>query len=110
MIYVKRIENLNLLLLFPDTLGILARTLGPEYFSPLAQETMELGLVLADSVDPDVKKATYILFASLSTVLKEDIAPFLPKIIELMIESLKSSDGVMVSLSVSSVKKYTNRF
>lgn len=58
---------------------------------------MQLGLRLAETDDPDLKKATYGLFAALSTVMKEEISGFLPKIIELMIESLKSSDGITVS-------------
>lgn len=76
----------------------MARTLGAEHFAPLAQETMQLGLRLADTEDPDLKKATYGLFAALSTVMKEEISPFLPKIIELMIGSLKSSEGVTVNI------------
>lgn len=83
--------------MFPDTLGIFARTLGAEHFAPLAQETMQLGLRLAESEDPDLKKATYGLFAALSTVMKEEISGFLPKIVDLMIESLKSSDGITVN-------------
>ncbi|EEB17594.1 Importin-4, putative [Pediculus humanus corporis] len=77
------------------TLSILARTLGEEHFSPLAEETMQLALKLADTEDPDVKKTTYGLFSALSCVMKDKVSPYLSKIVEMMIESLKSSSGIV---------------
>lgn len=78
-------------------MSVLARTLGEEHFAPLAEETMQLALKLADTDDPDVKKTTYGLFSALSSVMKDKISPYLSKIVELMIESLKSSSGIVVS-------------
>lgn len=43
----------------PDTLAVLARTVGKEVFSPLAAECVQLGLNLSDAVDdPDVRRCT----------------------------------------------------
>ncbi|KAK6629085.1 hypothetical protein RUM43_002902 [Polyplax serrata] len=77
------------------TLSVLARTLGEEHFAPLAEETMQLAMKLADTDDPDVKKTTYGLFSALSSVMKDKISPYLSKIVEMMIESLKSSCGIV---------------
>lgn len=77
-----------------QTLSLLARTLGAEHFGPLAEETMVIGLKLLEgSEDPDLKAALYSLFASLSTVMKEQSAVFLPRLIDAMNASLKSTDG-----------------
>lgn len=43
----------------PDTLSVLARTIGKEVFSPLAAECVQLGLNLTDAVDdPDLRRCT----------------------------------------------------
>lgn len=79
-----------------DTLGVIARTIGPENFKPLAQESLQLALNLVTNTDdPDIRKSAYGLFSSLATVMKGDIAGVLPQIIEQMIESIKSADGIV---------------
>lgn len=79
-----------------DTLGVLARTIGPDNFRPLSQESLQLGLNLVNATDdPDIKKSVYGLFASLSTVMKSDIGSVLPTIVQQMIESIQSSDGIV---------------
>lgn len=83
--------------MFSATLSVLARTLGETHFSPLAEETMQLALKLSNTDDPDLKKTTYGLFSSLSSVMKDNISPYLPQIVEMMIESVKSSNGIVVS-------------
>lgn len=81
-----------------DTLGVIARTIGPDNFKPLAQESLQLALNLVTNTDdPDIRKSAYGLFASLATVMKGDIAGVLPQIIEQMIESIRSADGIVVS-------------
>lgn len=60
---------------------------------------MQLSLnIVTNTDDPDVRKSAYGLFASLATVLKCDIAGVLPTIVEQMIESIKSADGIVVSI------------
>ncbi|XP_072013320.1 importin-4-like [Amphiura filiformis] len=79
-----------------DTLGVLARTLGQENFLPLAEESLQLGLKLMKDIDdPDLRRCTYGLFASLSSVLKENMAAHLPTITKVMINSIKSTEGVV---------------
>nr|CAD7462078.1 unnamed protein product [Timema tahoe] len=79
-----------------DTLGVLARTVGSETFLPLANESVQLGLKLVSGTDdPDLRKSVYGLFGSISTVLKEDMSSVLPTIVELMLGSLRSSDGIV---------------
>lgn len=57
--------------------------------------------ILEDTDDPDVRKSVYALFASLAIVMKEEISPVLPKIVEQMINSIQSSEGIVV--------RFTNR-
>lgn len=83
---------------FPDTLGQLARCMGVENFLVYAPDCVSLGLGLMDRKDdPDVRKTCYLLFASLASVMKGDMAMHLPKIMERMMLSLRSTDGVVVS-------------
>ncbi|XP_037085463.1 importin-4-like [Pollicipes pollicipes] len=88
-------ENQELQVQALDTLGVLAKTLGADTFGPLCGECMALGISLVDKHDdPDMRRASYGLFASVSTVMKEGMLPFLPKITEWMCETLASIEGV----------------
>ncbi|XP_048515338.1 importin-4-like isoform X2 [Athalia rosae] len=79
-----------------DTLGVLARTIGDEHFAPLAEESLNLGMkLMTENNDPDLKKCVYGLFASISTVMKETLAPVLPQIVEPMINSIQSAEGIV---------------
>ncbi|XP_008838051.1 importin-4 isoform X2 [Nannospalax galili] len=78
-----------------ETLGVLARALG-EPMRPLAEECCQLGLGLCDHVDdPDLRRCTYGLFAALSGLMGEGLAPYLPQITTLMLLSLRSTEGIM---------------
>lgn len=80
-----------------DTLGVLARVIGSDKFRPLVPDCVRLGLGLLESVDdPDIRRCTYGLFASISSSLKEEIAPYLPTVIEHMMSSLRSTEGVVI--------------
>ena len=46
----------------------------------------------------------YGLFASLSSVLKTNMAGHLPTITKLIVDSLKSTEGVVVSIPVSTLQ------
>lgn len=86
------------LLICTDTLGVLARTIGDDNFRPMASESIDLGIQLMKANDdPDLRKATYGLFASIASVLKEDMASVLPTIVEPMVNSVKSGGGIVVS-------------
>lgn len=87
---------------------MLARTIGESNFRPIAHESLELGLhLMKSSDDPDLRKSTYGLFASVAAVLKEDMAAVLPAIIEPIVNSVKSGEGIVVSLKK---KKKRNLF
>lgn len=87
------------LVYFTDTLGQLARCMGVENFSVYAPDCVALGLGLMERKDdPDVRKTCYLLFASLASVMKGDMAPHLPKVMKNMMMSLRSTDGVVVSI------------
>ncbi|KAM9066255.1 importin-4 [Sarcophilus harrisii] len=78
-----------------ETLGTLARAVG-EPMKPLAEECFNLGLRLCDQVDdPDMRRCTYSLFAALSGLIGEGLAPHLPKITTLMMSSLRSTEGIV---------------
>lgn len=81
-----------------DTLGALARYINREVFLPVAAQCMEFGLkLIEDCEDPDLRRCTYGLFSSISVVLKFDMSTYLAKIIPPMINSLKSTEGVMAN-------------
>jgi hypothetical protein len=80
-----------------DTLGVLARTIGEQNFAPLAMKSLEIGMsLLKDTDDPDLKKSVYGLLASISVVLKKEMSLVLPIIVEYMITSVQSSEGIVV--------------
>ncbi|XP_050478214.1 importin-4-like isoform X1 [Bombus huntii] len=79
-----------------DTLGVIARTIGDKNFAPLADRSLNFGMkLLKETEDPDLKKSIYGLFASISTIMKKEIAGALPEIIEYMITSIQSSEGIV---------------
>nr|CAH7764214.1 unnamed protein product [Callosobruchus chinensis] len=79
-----------------ESLAVVAQFIGAENFKPLANETLQLGLqILEGTNDPDVKKSVYALFAALAIVMKDEISPALPKIVNGMIESIRSSEGIV---------------
>ncbi|XP_036127630.1 importin-4 [Molossus molossus] len=85
-----------------ETLGVLARAVG-EPMRPLAEECCQLGLGLCDQVDdPDLRRCTYSLFAALSGLMGEDMAPYLQQIITLMLLSLRSTEGIVPQYDSSS--------
>ncbi|XP_037690560.1 importin-4 isoform X2 [Choloepus didactylus] len=85
-----------------ETLGVLARAVG-EPMRPLAEECCQLGLGLCDQVDdPDLRRCTYSLFAALSGLMGEGLAPHLPQITTLMLSSLRSTEGIVPQYDGSS--------
>jgi len=76
----------------------LVRYMSVDVIKPVAPECMELGIrILSESDDPDLRRCTYGLFASLSVVLKQDMLHYLDQIGPLMISSLKSTEGVITT-------------
>lgn len=97
--YLIKTDNEDIITLRPtaiDTLASLARTIGKENFLPLAADTMNLGLTLIeDADDPDLRRSCYNLFASMSEVIGIEIGSALPKIVEKMLTSVKSTEGIL---------------
>ncbi|XP_042366643.1 importin-4 [Plectropomus leopardus] len=82
-----------------DTLSVLARTIGKDVFSPLAAECLQLGLNLTDTIDdPDLRRCTYSLYSSVSTVSPECLTPHLTAITTVMLLALKSNEGITAHL------------
>lgn len=89
-------ETMRLQIQAVDTLGVIARTIGNDHFLPLAPRCLEFGLkLLKETEDPDLRKSIYGLFASISTVMKKDMAMALPQIFEYAISSIQSSEGIV---------------
>uniref|UniRef100_A0A452SH94 Importin 4 n=1 Tax=Ursus americanus TaxID=9643 RepID=A0A452SH94_URSAM len=87
-----------------ETLGVLARAVG-EPMRPLAEECCQLGLGLCDQVDdPDLTRSSGSgrLFAALSGLMHEGLAPHLPQITTLMLLSLRSTEGIVPQYDGSS--------
>uniref|UniRef100_A0AAZ3S4H8 TOG domain-containing protein n=1 Tax=Oncorhynchus tshawytscha TaxID=74940 RepID=A0AAZ3S4H8_ONCTS len=90
-----------------DTLSVLARTIGKDVFSPLAAECVQLGLNLTNAIDdPDLRRCTYSLFSAVSTVSPDCLSPHLTAITTIMLLSLKSTEGVTVSLTDTEDKTF----
>ena len=53
-------------------------------------------------VSPDIEKyafvSRYCLFAAISLLLKEEMAQYLPSIVEPMLEAVQSMEGITVSI------------
>lgn len=80
-----------------ECLATIADNIEREHFKPLAPQTLQLAMnIIAETDDPDIRKAVYSLCAALSGVMKDEILPVLPKIIEQMITSIQSSEGIVV--------------
>ncbi len=79
-----------------DTLGVLARSVGPASFAPtLAEECCKLGLeVISSQDDPDIRKCAFSLFSSVAFVVNNKMMPVLPKITELLLHSCNSKEGI----------------
>lgn len=99
--YLVKSDNEDIVELRPtaiDTLATLARTIGKENFMPLANDTMNFALsLLADATneEPELKTSLYNLLSALSEVVNAEMGPFLPKIVESMLNSVKSTEGLV---------------
>ncbi|KAK9506414.1 hypothetical protein O3M35_008363 [Rhynocoris fuscipes] len=72
-----------------DALAMLSRSIGPQNFEALAVDTVKLGLdLLVSTDDPDIRKSSYGLFSSVSTVLKQNMSPMLATIVPFMLKAL----------------------
>lgn len=84
-----------------ECLATLADNVEPENFKPIAPQTLQLALkTLEECDDPDIRKAVYALCSALTGVLKEDILSAMPKIIDHMISTVQSSEGIVVSFKL----------
>ncbi|XP_058830529.1 importin-4-like [Topomyia yanbarensis] len=97
--YLVKTEDEDICTLRPqaiDTFAALVRTIGRDNFLPLAVDTLNLGLTMLDGcTDPDLRRSCYNLFASMAASVKEDMAGSLNKIVESMLESVKSTEGIV---------------
>ncbi|XP_077271218.1 importin-4 isoform X1 [Temnothorax americanus] len=90
-------ENMCLQVQAVDTLGVIARSIGEKHFAPLAATSLDLGIkLLRNTIDPDLRKSLYGLFAAISTVMKKEMAVTLPEIVKHMIMSIQSADGILM--------------
>lgn len=79
---------------------MIARSIGEEHFAPLAAMSLDLGIkLLRNTTDPDLRKSLYGLFAAISTVMKKEMAVTLPEIVDYMIMSIRSADGILVIIA-----------
>ncbi|KAL0099728.1 hypothetical protein PUN28_019857 [Cardiocondyla obscurior] len=101
-------ENMCLQVQAIDTLGVIARSIGREHFAPLAATSLDLGLkLLRSTIDPDLRKSLYGLFAAISTVMKKDMAVTLPEIVDNMIMSIRSADGILMHFKDDGANSFT---
>lgn len=92
--------NSNQYIYILDTLGVVARSIGEQHFAPLAITSLDLGIrLLKNTDDPDLRKSLYGLFAAISSVMKKEMAAALPEVVEYMLASIRSSDGIVVNIA-----------
>ena len=93
-------ETQSLMVQSMDTLGFLVAALGDSVTSvapTLAEDSCQLGLDLVTKHDdPDVRKGAYSLFAHIASAVGQRMNPALPKIVELMLRSLASKEGISI--------------
>ena len=95
-------ETQSLMVQSMDTLGFLVAALGDNdsvtnNSSTLAEDSCQLGLDLVTKHDdPDVRKGAYSLFAHIASAVGQRMNPALPKIVELMLRSLGSKEGISI--------------
>lgn len=110
--YIVRTDNVDICALRPqaiDTLAALARTIGKENFLPLTNDTMTFALsVFDDPTEPELRSSLYNLLAALAEVVNAEMAPVLPKIVERMLDSVKSSDEVIPEFKDDNVANVFN--
>lgn len=98
-VYLVRTDNEDIIALRPqaiDTLSTLARTIGKENFLPFTNDTMTFALsIIDDNTEPELRSSLYNLFAALAEVINAEMAPVLPKIVEKMLDAVKSSEEVI---------------
>ncbi|KAK2723477.1 importin-4-like isoform X2 [Artemia franciscana] len=88
-------ELLKLQIQALDTLAAIARTIGESTFTPLSSECMNFALNLIRSRDdPDLRKVTFGVFASLSIVMKENMQPYLGEVVQPMTDAIVSVEGM----------------
>ncbi|XP_058123821.1 importin-4-like [Anopheles ziemanni] len=98
-VYLVKSEDEDIRTLRPqaiDTFAALVRTIGKDNFLPLAVDTLNLGLTMLDeSDDPDLRRSCYNLFASMASSVGEDMQGSLSKIVQVMLDSVRSTKGVV---------------
>lgn len=94
--YLVLTEDEDIVALQPqaiDTLATIARTIGRENFLPLTSDTMAFALNVLDAAEePELRRSLYNLLASLAEVVNAEMGPVLPKIVERMLDSVKSCE------------------
>jgi len=80
-----------------DTLGVFVRTFGKNN-SQLAWDSLNLGITIInrETDDPEMRRAAFGLFSAVSSVIEEKMESALPQIVESMLKSVNSSDGVQL--------------
>lgn len=112
--YLVKTEDEDILQLRPhaiDTLATLARTIGRENFLPLATDTMNFALTLLDEAsddEPELKTSLYNLLAAEAEVVNAEMAPFLPKIVARMLDTIKHAEEAVPQFKGDKANKDTD--
>lgn len=81
-----------------ECVATLAENVGAEHFKPLAEDCLVMAMkIMETNDDPDIRKSVYSLMGALSTVMGEDFSHVLPKVVEQMISTLKSTEGIVAT-------------
>lgn len=81
-------EQLELRGITQDTVGTLAEAVGKDDFSPYFQQLMQLAFEGTTVESSNMRECSFIFFAVMSRVYKDEFAPFLATIVPLLLASL----------------------
>lgn len=96
---------------FSGTLRKLIKNVKNGDSSETISRFLEFGLNLVRQTNhPDIRSAVYKLFASISTVLKKDMSPSLPKVVSSLWESIRSPEGVVVRNSFWKIRFHSKSY
>eukprot|EP00124_Ichthyophonus_hoferi_P004066 Ihof_evm2s406 gene=Ihof_evmTU2s406 len=88
-------ETMSLRANATDAMGAMIRAMGRVYFQNNLPELMQLSMAGMELDEPEISQCTFGLWASLSSVFKDDFAPFLHDIVPHIMAMVESDEGVV---------------
>jgi hypothetical protein len=92
-----------------DTVGTLAEAVGKEAFAPFFQQVMHLAFEGTKIEGGNMRECSFIYFATMARVYKEDYAQFLPTLVPILLASLQQDDKSENAAVVAAAEGFDSR-